>query len=261
MINQQSQVLDLPDINTLSYSSIEHDNESLNISIPPIPQLDNPDIHYLCPKCHKFPLIEYIQKGEEYIKYTCCCHKRELVKIDDLFNIEKKYMTILNNKEFKNLGKDKIIGFKCTSHESLKYNKFKYYCISCTRNICKECCQNHLNKNHDVVVFDYQNFETYEKIKDINEYLNSENIEINEKMVEGYENYKDNINIKRESFKVNKIEENTSEKLSGKRMEEIHSYYIKLIKIIINDYLRYPNYYHFFNIENIYRVFVKKKGI
>ena len=80
-------------------------------------------------------------------------------------------------------------------------------------------------------------------------------------MVEGYENYKDNINIKRESFKVNKIEENTSEKLSGKRMEEIHSYYIKLIKIIINDYLRYPNYYHFFNIENIYRVFVKKKGI
>ena len=88
MINQQSQGLDLSDINTLSYSSIEHDNESLNISIPPIPQLDNPDIHYLCPKCHNFPLIEF-KTDEEYIKYTCNCYKGELIKLDDIFNNEK----------------------------------------------------------------------------------------------------------------------------------------------------------------------------
>ena len=250
MINQESQGIDYSYTESLSYSSIEHNNSSLNISIPPIPQLDNPDIHYLCPRCHNFPLIEF-KADEEYIKYTCNCYKGELIKLDDIFNNEKKYMTILNKKEINSQTIDKVIGFKCISHESLKYNKFKYYCISCNINICKECCQNHLDKSHDVVVFDYQNFEAYEKIKKINEYLNSENIEKNEKIAS-----KDN-NIETGSFIMKLNDENKYEKIPEKRIEEIHDYYANLIKIIINDFLSYPNYFHFFNIDNIYRVFVK----
>ena len=261
MINQQSQRLEDFSYNeSLSYSSIEHNDVSLDISVPPIPQLDDPDYHYLCPKCHNFPLIEFLSEEKEYVKYKCSCTKeqKELVKIDDFF---KNKITILNNKEFNSLTKDKIIGFKCTSHNSLKYNKFKYYCIACKKNICKECCQNHLDKNHDIVVFDYQNFEMYKKIKDINEYLNSESIKNNEKIVEGYENSKDNNNKNKmeiEDFKFIKTGESTLETQSKKRMKEILDYHIKLIKIIISDFLMYPNYYHFYNLENIHRVFAAK---
>ena len=36
-------------------------------------------------------------------------------------------------------------------------------------------------------------------------------------------------------------------------------FFIKLVNIIINDYYHYPNYSHFYNIENIYQFLINKK--
>ena len=45
-------------------------------------------------------------------------------------------------------------------------------------------------------------------------------------------------------------------------MNNIHkNIIIELINIIINDYLNYPNYVHFVNIDNIHRFLIKESSI
>ena len=46
--------------------------------------------HYLCPKCHIFPFIEFT-KSKKYIKFTCLCYTDEKIGIKDLF--DKNYIT------------------------------------------------------------------------------------------------------------------------------------------------------------------------
>ena len=69
-------------------SSISSDIESIPIS--------DYQYHYLCNKCHLFPLIEFC-KDKKYIKYTCSCfnNKKILIRdlIDNIYNSSIVYQT------------------------------------------------------------------------------------------------------------------------------------------------------------------------
>ena len=49
--------------------------------------------HYLCPKCHIFPFIEFT-KSKKYIKFTCLCYDNKEILIKDLFDKSNNYITI-----------------------------------------------------------------------------------------------------------------------------------------------------------------------
>lgn len=162
--------LDFSNIDS-SFNKLEVLDISLKWNIPPIQKLKNQNIHYRCPECHNFPLIQFLN-NQESLYYTCACHEKKFLNIEELFIKENKYMTFLESRQ--NEKKEENIGFKCTKHKSIKYNKFKYFCIICKENLCKECCQNHLKNCHDLIVLDFQNFEIYEKIDEIIKVIHSD---------------------------------------------------------------------------------------
>ena len=264
--------LDLPsNYYSLSFSKIEYKDISQDLGIPPIPKLEYPNIHYRCPKCFNFPLIEFINRNEEIIRYSCACHAKKVIKIEDLFKKEKNYMSfidtnsLISNNE-SDPKKDEVIGFKCIEHKNKENNKFEYYCLSCHKNLCKYCIKKHLYDRDDLMVFDFQNFEADKKI---NEILNFENEKEKEKESEEENTSQINIskiaefiedtenNKKANDTKVLDISKNVCKSVPKNEKEKIHKNFINLINTIINDYLNYPNYLHFVNIENIYRVLIK----
>ena len=248
-----------------SFNKLEVLDISLKWNIPPIQKLKNQNIHYRCPECHNFPLIQFLN-NQESLYYTCACHEKKFLNIEELFIKENKYMTFLESSQ--NEKKEENIGFKCTKHKSIKYNKFKYFCIICKENLCKECCQNHLKNCHDLIVLDFQNFEIYEKIDEIIKVIHSDetkksessDIDVDNFMEDDEKNEKIKNDKKTEKFKLVNIGNNICHKISFTKLEKIHEDFIELVKIIINDYINYPNYYHFFNIENIYRIIISENN-
>ena len=253
---------DFSDINA-SFTKLEYLNNSLKWSNPPIQKLRNPNIHYRCPKCFNFPIIQFLN-NQESIYYTCACYEKKFINIKDLFIKDNHYLTFLEDDEseiLENKKTDKNLGFKCTKHQSIKYNKFNYFCIICKENLCRECCQNHLKNCHDIIVLDFQKFEMYEKIDEITKILYSEEKEkiesndINISNIIKEDEEKNNQNI--EIFVVSNERKNI---INKKELEKIHEDFIEIIKIIINDFIDHPNYYHFVNIENIYRILMNNNN-
>ena len=106
--------------------------------------------HYLCPKCNKFPLIEFTQ-STKYIKITCSCYNNKKFLIKDLFDESNNYILINNlsssNILSSNIIKDNREGFICKGHH--KY--FKYFCKTCLLNICDECKYYHNDFPHELI--------------------------------------------------------------------------------------------------------------
>ena len=97
---------------SLFNNSINNNEIPFKSKIPPILKTNYNNVHYLCPKCHFFPFIQFINLDEIY--YTCGCRNlnnkeknekngKESVKIENLFISENKYMTFLDNNDKKNL--------------------------------------------------------------------------------------------------------------------------------------------------------------
>ena len=59
-------------------------------------------------------------------------------------------------------------------------------------------------------------------------------------------------------YKIIQTPKNTFKIIKKYDYENMHKNIIELINIIINDYLIYPNYLHFVNIDNIYRFLIKE---
>ena len=251
-----------PTFNSQSEIKLEISTSSLGETFYNIiSKLENINIHYLCPNCLNFPLIEFINEYD--IKYNCGCldRKKKDLAIQKLFNPKENYMifdninnnikeenvgeTYFNSQENnENINKDNI--FKCNKHKSLKIHKFRYYCIQCHENACKECCQKHLDKSHELIVFDFKNAKTIEKLVEINEIIN---------------NKKKNLimtNIEKEIDEIRgyKIQKNDKD-IQKIPLDYLESF-ILLINIIMKDYKYYPNYSHIYNIENIHSFLINQ---
>ena len=235
---------------------------SFNLEITGILKDFNDYHHYQCPKCLLFPYIEINNKNE--IMYRCRCTrklkgKKKIIKIKDLI----KEITNFNNN---NIIINENKGLKCRKHKQ----EFRYYCTVCHKNICKDCCEFHLNKNHELIIFDFNNYDIRKKINKLNEYFNSKensnnNIKINQNNTENISELIDNSSIIQES-NTDKIKNETINEIriendsNANIIEKNLFHFYELFKIIYYDYINYPNYSHFFNIENIYR-FLEKEMI
>ena len=136
---------------TIDFKFTNNQIEDLKISFSEsyIPRLNNSNLHYLCPQCSNFPLIEFID--ERQIIYKCFCFNQIIVDIKDLFREEtenKLSNPVLYDAMDSEMAKcysshkeeiNKYFGFKCVRHKSKIY-KFKYYCNKCQKNLCKICC-------------------------------------------------------------------------------------------------------------------------
>ena len=238
-----------------------NDENPFNLNIPPILKDNNNNIyHYRCPKCLFFPFIEIMNQNE--IKYNCKCTKGEgkIIKIKDLINS----ITIFDKEKNKTINENKEL--KCSKHNQ----KFRYYCTDCHTNICKYCCEFHLNKRHDLIIFDFNNYDILKKASKISEYFNSKKHYNNQ--IKKNQNNNENISELLENSSIFQEELNSEQLKNNKTIQEIKFddnsniiieekkpyYFYVLFNIIYNDYINYPNYSHFFNIENIFRFMEKE---
>ena len=238
---------------------------SFNLDITGILKDDNNDIHYRCPKCFLFPYIEIINKNE--IQYRCKCTKEEkggvkIIKIKDLIN----KFTNFGDEKNKNINKNKDKGLICIKHKQ----EFRYYCRDCHRNICKDCCEYHINKKHDFIIFDFNNYDIRKKANKLVKYFNSKknsnyNIKNNQKNNENISELVENSSLIQQEINSEQLKNNETtyeiklENNSNYIIEENNPYYFYvLFKTIYNDYINYPNYSHFFNIENIFKFMEKE---
>ena len=217
--------------NNITSSSISFNNSPFSSGIEPISKI-NYSYHYSCPKCHKFPFIEF-SKNHKDIKYICSCIKNKILLGEkNIFNktsIEnfiENCPTIIDNE----------IGL-CKEHTQ----KFEYFCMTCLINICKKCMPEHNCKPHNLISF---------KDIEIDKEKLDQLIKITNEKISSEKGMTSNaISNEKENIKLISINNKLSEKLSEK--EEY--YFYQLINIIINNYQKYPNFVHFFNIENIFR--------
>ena len=225
--------------------------------------------HYICPKCHKFPFIEFY-KDRKNIKFICSCINKKIL-IKDILDKTKNYITFENN----NIQNDKINELLCIKHK----NKFCSFCESCLLNECVDCqsichygnkitlnssikkvkrilkkINRNINLNGDIDINNSNNNEiistTIEKIKIFNNICNLSiqsdgNIEQSNREINF--NNKD-LNISNDKTTLNKNEKikiiNINNTLFELLSEEEENQFNKLINIIINDYINYPNYTH-----------------
>ena len=232
--NSLKKFLDSSTISSKSFKILTNEKKPININIPPIMELEVPNIHYRCPKCFNFPIIEFF--NENFIEYCCGCNNSEkkILKIKNLLEEKEKYMTLLDENKDKSNNNEKKnnLGFKCYAHPSEKLHKFRYYCSTCKLNLCKECCTYHLDKKHDLIVLNFLNFDMYEIIDKIlvkideekKENIDLENLD-NNSIIDNDENNDDKGHFEVEhsdTIILEELDENNLKKISSNDKKEIH---------------------------------------
>ena len=202
----------------------DNKNEIFTASIESIKKEYN-DNHYFCTKCHKFPFIKFC-KDRKNIKLTCSCFNNKKISIEEFLknSIENRMSLFLSENNLK-INNENVL--KCNEHNK----QFKGFSKFFLNNYCEDC-DDYTDEiyDNDIIRFDDIRIEE-KKIEELIEKINDISREISE------EKYN----------KFNKINDNILESLS----EEEEKRFKKLIKIIINDYINYPNFSHFFNINNL----------
>ena len=260
------------DLDTLSFNEddtedtpINNNNEiSFNLDTTGIlKDVNNINQHYLCQKCFTFPYIEIITENE--IRYRCGCTKEEkegskIIKIKDLIN----QITNFVDKKDNNINKKE--GLICSKHGQ----EFRYYCSKHLKNICKNCCESHLNEMCKLIVFDFNDYDTHKKVNKLIDYFNSKQ-KSNNKIKKDSDN-NENMGELVENSSIFQEELNSEQLKNDQTIHEIKFgdnsnviieekkpyYFYELFKTILNDYVNYPNYSHFFNIDNIFRFMEKE---
>ena len=202
------------------------------------------EFHYLCPKCHKFPFVEFT-KSKKTVNFTCSCYTSQEISIKELFEQSKNYITKVNllssTIDAKGGGvNDNYEGLVCNNnHKNSK--KFKYYCKTCSIHFCEYSLNEHEGEPHKI-------FELV-SLKIDNEKLNKIIAKVNQNYFDSNIINDMNMDLNQElpKIKLNQINDKEWEKYT----EEDENTFNKFIRLIINDYKNYPNFSHFFNIQNI----------
>ena len=197
---------------------------------------DEPLYICLCPKCKIIPFIEF-NENITSIFFTCLCQFQKKIEIKEFFNKKRKQYIVKNDdsKEswfFKSaITNDDYEELRCKKH----HVTFQYFCKTCLLHICENCLFKH--ESHELI--------NLESIKIDKEKLNEIITKINPS------NQNDNDNCPTKNNKYYKKGKNTLIKIS----EEEENQFNMLIRIIINNYKKYPNISNYFNIKNIFHFF------
>ena len=91
-----------------------------------------------CNQCNKIPLIELIERNNEYyIKYNCENGHKDEINLEYYLN---------NNKNSLN----KIDCFECKKKQENNFLRFSY-CINCKQVLCNNCIFNHVENQHQYI--------------------------------------------------------------------------------------------------------------
>ena len=264
MINYGSDTLSFNEDDTEDIPINNNNEISFNLDTTGIlKDVNNINQHYLCQKCFTFLYIEIITENE--IRYRCECTKQEkegskIIQIKDLIN----QITNFVDKKDNNINKKE--GLICSKHGQ----EFRYYCSKHLKNICKNCCESHLNEMCKLIVFDFNDYDTHKKVNKLIDYFNSKQ-KSNNKIKKDSDN-NENIGELVENSSIFQEELNSEQLKNDQTIHEIKFgdnsnviieekkpyYFYELFKTILNDYINYPNYSHFFNIDNIFRFMEKE---
>ena len=197
-----------------------------------IEEINDDSSHYFCTKCLKFPFIKFC-KDRKNIRLTCSCFNNKKILIEDLFLFDSKYNFLTKNTNFIKTNNSTKNSFEkellCKKHEKI----FNCFSTNLMDNCCLDCIEESENdENNNIIYFNDIKLEK-QKILQLIEKINPHD-----------DKFLNNIKI---------IDNNNSyyEKLS----EEEGKRFKKLINIIINDYKKYPNFSHYFNIKNLLHFF------
>ena len=117
-------------------------------------------IHYLCPKCFKFPFIKFY-KDKKNIRITCSCFNNKKILIKDFLNKTNNYILIESNLSNLDIIELDGVGLFCQNHNQkyIGFDKRDYL------NNCKDS----LNENS----INYKDIEIdNEKINKLLKYIN-----------------------------------------------------------------------------------------
>ncbi len=103
---------------------------------------------YLCPKCYKFPLIDFC-KDYNYIKYTCSCINNKKLLVKDLIDEIDKNNCSLSNSFISNNENMKIYLLNCGFHKE----KYDCFCKNCLKHFCYKCNHKDEHNNHEIIKF------------------------------------------------------------------------------------------------------------
>ena len=243
-INDMQNSKELDENKSLNKSSFKIDNYIELKELKGISSFSYINLHFICKKCLKIPIIHFISLTE--MEYSCSCKdlqniKRNLNEIIDknIINIEaededgekKEDINLINieaedeeeeKKEDINLinieaededGEKKeninLINIEnylqCSKHKK----NYNYYCEICKKNLCRECLrENDSHHKHNLFCFDLYKYETDEQKTHLEKILFTES----------------------NNFDFEK---------------EIDPFFAYLLSVILNDYIYHPNYSHF----------------
>ena len=201
------------------------DSEIFKTNIETI-KIDYNYSHYFCTNCLKFPFIKFC-KDRKTIRLTCCCFNNKKILIEELFktfSIEDSLLIFLSETNLTHINENELM---CKKHNK----KFKGFSKFFLNNYCEDCdnYKDEINDN-DIIRFDDIKIDE-KKIKEIIEKIN------------------DNKYLEEEIYNNIRINKNNDIYIEFSREEDRR--FKKLINIILNDYINYPNVIHFFNIINI----------
>ena len=173
--------------------------------------------HYFYTKCRNFPFIKFC-KDRKHIRLTCSCLNNKKILIDSFLQ-EYVFDSKENNIICSTINNDKDYEdiLLCNIHKK----KFNFFCLFFFINCCQDCQKRH--------------FISFDNIK-------KENNKLFEKINDLLKNDDSSINTKEEIFSTSNWGNSFIEEGNG---------FQKLISIIINDYKKYPNFSHFFNLKNL----------
>ena len=113
--------------------------------------------HFLCPDCATTPIIEFKKK---IILLQCNCQNTKNTE-NPKNTLSFKKLNLLQKYRIFNYEKNERDSFICKDHNDI----FKFYCLECEKNLCKDCkcCESHKNKKD----FGFQKFFIYKKIENL----------------------------------------------------------------------------------------------
>ena len=111
----------------------------------------------ICQTCKKVPFITIDNNSIDNVNINCNCGYKKRMTIGQYLEIIKKSNHISQR-----------INRICKIHQAI----YKYYCVNCKNYLCINCKEEIHNKNHNIIIIDYDCLNAENKIKECSNFLN-----------------------------------------------------------------------------------------